>query len=80
MVHKELMSKKQLKSYEKMEVEVERLNKAFPIGYFVSVVKDDGSEETDCISSPFSIMSGNVVAWLDKNRCYLADRVKEIPF
>lgn len=80
MIHKEFMNKKQLKAYEKMESEVELLNKQFPVGYFVSVVKDDGSEETDEITNPFSIVSMQVVAWLKKNRCYIADRIKALPF
>lgn len=81
MVHKEFMNKTQLKAYEKMEAEVERLNKQFPVGTEVAVRKDSGNYETDTISSPFSIMSGQVVAWLDINRCYLADRIREsLPF
>jgi Tfp pilus assembly protein PilO len=81
MVHKEFMNKKQLKAYEKMESEVERLNKQFPVGTEVAVRLDSGNHQTDKICSQFSIMSGQVVAWLEINRCYLADRVREsLPF
>ncbi len=81
MVHKEFMTKTQLKAYEKMEAEVERLNKKYAVGTEVAVKKDDGNFQTDTIAHPFSIMSGQVVAWLEKNRCYMADRVHEsLPF
>jgi len=78
MVHKEFMNKRQLKSYEKMEDEVERLNNEFEVGEIVRVKNDFGSFETDRITNPFSIMSGNVVAWLDKKRCYLSERVFKV--
>lgn len=75
MIHKEFMSKSQLKDYEKLEAEVIRLNRKFCVGETVSVLKDDGSYETDTIKHKFSIVSMGVVAWLEKNRCYLAERV-----
>jgi len=75
MVHKELMTKRQLTAYEKMEKEVIRLNHKFCVGETVSVLKDDGSYEEDVIKHKFSIMSGNVVAWLKKNGSYLSERV-----
>lgn len=80
MAHKDLMSKRELKAYEKLEKECDELNAKFSVGEAVSVVKDDGSEQNDSITSQFSIMSGSVVAWLKINRCYLANRVHELPF
>lgn len=77
MVHKEFMNKTQLKAYEKMETEVERLNKEFEHGETVLVRTDDGNLVKDNIIAPFSIMSGQVVAWLEDHRCYMADRVKK---
>lgn len=78
MIHKEFMSKKQLKEYEAMEKEVMFLNHNYTIGEIVKVKNDFGDYDDDKISSPFSIMSGQVVAWLENKRCYLADRVEKI--
>lgn len=78
MIHKEFMSKKQLKAYEAMEKEVIFLNHNYQVGETVKVRNDFGEYDTDVISNPFSIMSGQVVAWLENKRCYLADRVEKI--
>lgn len=78
MVHKEFMSKKQLKAYESMEKEVMFLNSDYKVGETVKVRNDFGEYDTDVISSEFSIMSGQVVAWLDKKGCYMADRVQKV--
>ena len=75
MVHKEFMSKSELKAYGKLEEQCLRLNAEFTVGEVVSVKKDDGSYETDTIYNEFTIVSGGVVAWLENNRCYLAERV-----
>jgi hypothetical protein len=80
MVLNDLMSKRELKAYEKLEKERDVLNAKFSVGEAVSVVKDDGSEQSDKITSEFSIMSGQVVAWLKINRCYIANRVYKLPF
>ena len=78
MVHKEFMSKRELKDYEKMEAKVEELNSTFKVGDLVNVRNDFGGIDLDKIAHPFSIMSGGVVAWLEKKRCYLAERVEKI--
>ena len=78
MVHKEFMSKRELKAYENKEKDVEILNEIFSVGEVVMVENDFGVFESDIIKYPFSIMSGNVVAWLDKKGSYLAERVNKI--
>ena len=78
MVHKEFMSKKELKAYEEMEKDVMFLNHNYSVGETVKVRNDNGFYDTDVISSPFSIMSGQVVAWLEKKRSYLAERVEKV--
>lgn len=80
MVHKEFMSKRELKAYEKMEAEVIRLNNEFPVGEPVLVRMDNGENIQDVIKHPFSIMSGSVVAWLETKGSYLAERVHMLPF
>lgn len=77
MIHKEFMSKKQLKEYERMEAKVQQLNEQFKVGELVNVRNDFGGIDLDKITNPFSIMSGGVVAWLEKKRCYLAERVEK---
>ena len=78
MVHKEFMSKRELKAYEEMEARVEELNSTFKVGDLVNVRNDFGGIDLDKIAHPISIMSGGIVAWLEKKRCYLADRVTKI--
>lgn len=78
MVHKEFMSKKELKAYEAMEKEVFFLNHNYKVGEQVTVRNDSGSYDEDVIKHPFTIMSGSVVAWLENKGSYLADRVEKI--
>jgi len=78
MVHKEFMNKRQLKAYERMESDVDLLNSIFFVGEHVHVTNDFGEIEYDSIKYPFSIMSGSVVAWLNKKGSYIADRVSKI--
>lgn len=78
MVHKQFMSKKQLKEYEALEAKVIELNQQYEVGEVVNVRNDFGGIDLDKITNPFSIMSGGVVAWLERKRCYLADRVEKI--
>ena len=77
MVHKEFMNKRELKSYEAMEKRVMFLNHNYQVGESVKVRNDDYTYSTDVITAPFQIMSGNVVAWLENKRCYLAERVEK---
>jgi len=69
------MTKSQLRHYEKMEADVIELNVRYKVGETVLVKKDDGDYEMDKIKYPFSIMCGGVVAWLQINGSYLAERV-----
>ena len=78
MVHKEFMNKRDLKAYEKMESDVELLNSIFTVGEHVHVTNDFGQIEHDSIRYPFSIMSGSIVAWLNKKGSYIAERVTKI--
>ena len=78
MVHKEFMSKRELAKYEKMEQEVQELNELYQIGDLVNVKNDFDEIDIDRITSKFSIMSGQVVAWLETKRCYLANRVQSL--
>ena len=78
MIHKEFMGKRELKAYEEMEKRVMFLNSNYHVGETVKVRNDDYSYSEDIISSPFSIMSGQVVAWLENKRSYLAERVEKI--
>lgn len=78
MIHTEFMSKRQLAQHNKMLAKIDDLNNTFPVGETVKVKKDDGTYEEDKITNPFSIVSGGIVAWLEKNRCYLAERVEKI--
>ena len=77
MVHKEFMGKRELKAYEAMEKQVMFLNHNYEVGETVKVRNDDYTYSTDVITSPFQIMSGQVVAWLEKKRSYLAERVEK---
>lgn len=78
MIHTEFMNKRQLAAHNKMLAEIEELNAKYPVGSSVKVRNDFGELDIDIISSPFSIMSGQVVAWLDDKRCYIANRVEAL--
>jgi len=80
MVHTEFMSKKELKKYNETLAFIDKMNNDFKVGQEVLIIKDDGYHERDVITSPFTYMCGNAVAWLKVNRCYLAERIALDPF